>query len=683
MSTEASHNFRKVLASENWQQSLGSFAEMADLTIKAVGADGTVVGRSFGERNLCRLIRSNGKGLASCQSQCGRQIARCIKEGRNTTFTCYAGLHCFCLPLKGKDQVIGAIFGGKILTDPPDIPRYIELAEQCGLDHERLFRSIGQLRIGKAQELKIAVEYLTAVSETLLVEHNRSQDYAQSVSRLFTLFHLGNDLNLVVDNHELYGLIINSLSILFDLQGCSLMLLDPLEEFVVTHSSEGPSLQGLSAVRGSVKTGIMEQVFREHTAVYTDDQIQIEKSGFGEDIFSVYAFPLHFGQRIGGVICIFNSRLREEEVTMIQAFCDLAAMSIQNVKLRLHLKNRIGEITYLGVMSSEVGEVRDIEELFHLILDRSTEIVKAEQASLMILDEASKEIAVKACKGLPKNIMQTLRLKKGEGISGKVIETGTPLVVRDIEQDPRTHQKKKGRYKTKSFISIPLMLKDMPVGALNISDKSSGDVFNEDDLKIIKIFASQAVNAMERVQLYQRSKEMEQVLITDHLTGLLNRRYLFERVTEEVTRAARHNHTISLMMIDVDDFKFYNDKNGHLAGDDALRSLAALFRDTVRNIDFVARYGGEEFTVVLPQTSKNEAIVIGDRLRKEVEKFYFPYEEDQPLGNFTISIGLATYPEDANDVKELIGAADKALYRAKGSGKNRLSLFKAPGRTAE
>jgi diguanylate cyclase (GGDEF)-like protein len=301
----------------------------------------------------------------------------------------------------------------------------------------------------------------------------------------------------------------------------------------------------------------------------------------------------------------------------------------------------------------------------------------------MIQDEASKERAVKACKGLPKNIMQTLRLKKGEGISGKVIETGTPLVVRDIEQDPRTHQKKKGRYKTKSFISIPLMLKDMPVGALNISDKSSGDVFNEDDLKIIKIFASQAVNAMERVQLYQRSKEMEQVLITDHLTGLLNRRYLFERVTEEVTRAARHNHTISLMMIDVDDFKFYNDKNGHLAGDDALRSLAALFRDTVRNIDFVARYGGEEFTVVLPQTSKNEAIVIGDRLRKEVEKFYFPYEEDQPLGNFTISIGLATYPEDANDVKELIGAADKALYRAKGSGKNRLSLFKAPGRTAE
>ena len=111
--------------------------------------------------------------------------------------------------------------------------------------------------------------------------------------------------------------------------------------------------------------------------------------------------------------------------------------------------------------------------------------------------------------------------------------------------------------------------------------------------------------------------------------------------------------------------------------------MTAVIRDTVRNIDFVARYGGEEFTVVLPQTSKEEAMVIGERLRKEVENFYFPYEENQPLGNFTISIGLATYPEDARNLKGLIDSADKALYGAKDIGKNQLRIYGVSGESSE
>ncbi|MDX1763692.1 MAG: diguanylate cyclase [bacterium] len=673
-----SSRLNRLFASDNWQKALASFSEMAELTIKAVGSDGRLIGRSFGERNLCRHLRSTRTGLANCRSQCGRRIAGSIRQGQKTVFTCYAGLECFCTPLRADGRVIGALFGGKILTDAPDASRYVKLANECHLDHNLLFGAMGELRIGKSEELYHAMNYLNAVGETLIGEFEQSRNYAQSVSRLFTLFHLSNDLNMVMDSHELHGLIVNSLSILFDLKGCSLMLLDSTGKSVVTHSSDGPAEWRVSGFRGDTSKGILGQVFKDHAAVMTADPLQIENAGFSEAVTSLYVFPLHFGEKIGGVVSVFNSELTDGEISMIQAFCDLSVMSLQNLELRQHLKNRIGEITNLGIMTSEVGEVREIEELFHLILNRSTEIVKAEQASLMILDRTTKELAVKACKGMPENIMQTLRVPQGEGITGQVVANGTALLVKDIEQDPRTHQKNRGRYKTKSFISIPLIMKNEPVGALNMSDKSTGEAFNEDDLKIIKIFASHAVNVMERVQLYERSKEMEQVLITDHLTGVLNRRYLYERVTEEITRAQRHGHEISLMMIDVDDFKFYNDHNGHLAGDDALRSVAAIFRDTVRTIDFVARYGGEEFTVVLPQTSLQEAVTIGERLRKEVEKFYFAHEEKQPLGKFTISIGLATYPQDGKTIKELIDAADKALYRAKAGGKNRLTLFSEP-----
>jgi len=661
--------------SESWRRSLEGFARITDLTVKCIGAKGTIIGPPMVERNLCRLIRRSQKGLARCRAHCGRRIARSLRTGRGEIFTCYAGLHCFSVPLKREGEVIGGIFGGKILADAPVIARYVKMADTFQLDHAGMFKAIGELRIGKVQELREAMKYLASLGEALIAPAVRMRRFGRNVSRLLTLFHLGNDLNLVRDSRELYGLIINSLSILFDLEGCSLMLLGSQESSLVTQSFFGPESWDLPHFRTPIDQGIIARVFREHKPVYTRDRFQIVRSGFNEKIEQVYAFPLHFGRKIGGVINIYNSSLSEDEIPMIHAFCNLAVMAIQNVDLRKNLDNRVLEISNLGLMTHEVGKTRELDGLFQLILNRSTEMVKAEQASLMILDEATKELTIKASKGVPEYLTRTLHLKKGEGVAGKVLEKAVPLLVTDIEREPRLGLHKKMRYKTRSFISIPLVLKDEPIGVLNITDKISGEVFNEDDLKIIKIFASQAVIALERTKLYERSKEMEQVLITDHLTGLLNRRYFFERVTEEITRAERHSYPLSLMMIDVDDFKWYNDQNGHLAGDDALKSVSALLRDTIRNIDFVARYGGEEFTVVLPQTTKEEAVVIGERLLTEVEKFYFPYEENQPLGKFTISVGLATYPEDARKVKALIHAADQALYRSKETGKNRLHLY--------
>ena len=178
----------------------------------------------------------------------------------------------------------------------------------------------------------------------------------------------------------------------------------------------------------------------------------------------------------------------------------------------------------------------------------------------------------------------------------------------------------------------------------------------------------------EQKKAEERSQKMEKILILDDLTGLLNRRFLFKRTVKELADAERHGHSLSLLMFDVDDFKLYNDRNGHLAGDAALRSLAAVVRNTVRNMDYVARYGGEEFTAVFPMTNKQSAAVIGRRLQQQVEQFLFPFKEHQPLGNMTVSLGLATFPEDAHDMESLIEAADQALYQAKAAGKNRLCL---------
>ncbi len=158
---------------------------------------------------------------------------------------------------------------------------------------------------------------------------------------------------------------------------------------------------------------------------------------------------------------------------------------------------------------------------------------------------------------------------------------------------------------------------------------------------------------------------------TDPMTGLNNVRQLWISIERELERARRYGHFCSLAMIDIDFFKNYNDRHGHLQGDEVLKKVGELFRENLRTSDIAVRYGGEEFIIIMPETGKELALVVGEKLRKAFEEYSFPYEETQPGGALTISMGIATFPKDAATSRELIDKADKALYRAKDAGRNR------------
>lgn len=183
---------------------------------------------------------------------------------------------------------------------------------------------------------------------------------------------------------------------------------------------------------------------------------------------------------------------------------------------------------------------------------------------------------------------------------------------------------------------------------------------------------SQAFNYMVETLSENQEKLMERVN-TDSLTGLYNHRYFQERLTDEVARASRYEHQISLLMIDIDFFKIFNDTQGHPAGDEALRSLAEILRASTRTIDIIARYGGEEFSVVLPETGAEEAMTIAERIRHTVEDSGLA-EADCEV-RLTVSIGLASYPAQCLDKQALMAAADTALYQAKARGRNVVSVY--------
>ena len=167
----------------------------------------------------------------------------------------------------------------------------------------------------------------------------------------------------------------------------------------------------------------------------------------------------------------------------------------------------------------------------------------------------------------------------------------------------------------------------------------------------------------------EKAGEFEQLSVTDALTGLLNRRYIEERLMEEIKRSNRHGFPMSFMMLDVDNFKSYNDAHGHPAGDAALKLVANVIRETLRGADVAARFGGEEFSILLPQTTGEEAVAIAERIRSNIEHADFPHRR------VTTSIGVASCSAELCVSADLVSAADKALYEAKRRGRNRVVTF--------
>ncbi|MBN1350253.1 diguanylate cyclase [candidate division KSB1 bacterium] len=171
-------------------------------------------------------------------------------------------------------------------------------------------------------------------------------------------------------------------------------------------------------------------------------------------------------------------------------------------------------------------------------------------------------------------------------------------------------------------------------------------------------------------ELEEAHKQLRKLAITDGLTGLYNFRYFKDQLSQELNRGRRHKLRVSVVIIDIDYFKHYNDTHGHPAGNIVLKTIANLLRGNIRNIDIAARYGGEEFSLILVESDKKAAGIVAHKIKKLVEDYPFSYQETQPNGKLTISMGVATFPDDGFDPDELVNVADKRLYKAKENGRN-------------
>ncbi len=347
----------------------------------------------------------------------------------------------------------------------------------------------------------------------------------------------------------------------------------------------------------------------------------------------------------------------------------------------VELQKSLYNISILYNISQAVNFIDDLKRLLQVILSKALVTLEAEKGSLMLYDYTSNSLQVKVVYGLAdkrveeninNGLIQCSQIKAGEGVAGTVFLEKKAIITNLGSNDPR-FVNKDSLPNVQSLLCVPLIAKGETIGVINISNKKNNKLFNQKDLEFMTSLSNQAAIAIDNAKLYELATK-------DGLTKLYISRHFYTLLENEIRRCSRYKHKMSLLMLDIDNFKNINDTYGHLIGDQILRELSNEISQTVRKIDIPARYGGEEFIVILPETTKEDAVIIAERLRVNISKIKVKAKEDTYISP-TTSIGVCQYPMDGEDAKTLINSADTALYHSKHNGKNIVSLFGETGCT--
>ncbi len=298
-------------------------------------------------------------------------------------------------------------------------------------------------------------------------------------------------------------------------------------------------------------------------------------------------------------------------------------------------------------------------------------------------DDEGKRLYPVSASGMPNiDLMKSVTFALGEGITGMVAETGAPLVVDSLAHESRVRLRElldssetlPAFLSQGSMLSVPMLYQGRSVGVMDFFCPEE-NAFDQEHVTLLHAVGAQAAVALVNANLYEATLELA---ISDPLTGLMNRRAMERRIDSEITRAQRFPSPLAVLMIDVDFFKDYNDRMGHVLGDQALKQIAHCLQASVRKVDGVARFGGEEFCLILPQTDEKNAVEVANKLCEAVKNLDVRGARKQQMGHMSISVGVAIYPKDLPTGLDdspsllLVNAADKALYFAKRQGRHRV-----------
>ena len=334
---------------------------------------------------------------------------------------------------------------------------------------------------------------------------------------------------------------------------------------------------------------------------------------------------------------------------------------------------RVQQLNTFNEIGKALTSTLDLKEVLNIVMEKISETLTSKNWSLLMIDEEKDDLYFEIVVGEGADNIKDVRLKLGEGIAGWVAQEGKPVLVLDVNKDPRFSNKvdRSSHFETKSVVCVPMKSKGKCLGVIELINEVEDGAFGEEDLLMLMILADYTAIAIENANYL---KEVQELTITDDLTKLYNSRHLASFLDYEVERARRYDMHLSLIFFDLDKFKDVNDTHGHLIGSKLLQEVGSVIYTTLRKVDMACRYGGDEFVIVLPQTTKEQAYRTTEKLRDLINKHLFMQDENLNL-NITASFGIASYPDDANSKADLINLADQAMYRVKTDTRDGIASF--------
>jgi len=502
----------------------------------------------------------------------------------------------------------------------------------------------------------------------LAIEHSRLIEESQNKTRMFSI--LGDIGLALTSSFNIVEIMKNFLSTATEITnadaGSLILLRDSHPGTSISYDYiDGMKEPDIHQSSTQHETGFFKEITRTKKNLVIPDisaSISVDLSDFGKKEGALLGIPLLSKEKPMGILYVYTRRPRlfsKEETDYLTILCSHAAVALENSRLYDTIAREAKETAILYEISQSFISSLDFDKLLDNILKRIIDTFGYLNLAVFLVAEEKQELKMRSYINYPEYV-QNMKIKIGEnGITGHVAATKEIYYTPDVRKDPYYI---KGVKEAMSEVCFPLLIGDRVIGVLDVESPEL-DGFSPDQIKLLSTLSAQIAIALENSRLFEEATKMS---LTDPLTGLPNRRSFEMTLNNEIKRSDRYRRSFAVIMVDYDNFKVYNDKFGHPAGDEILKRFSQLMKESIRDVDFLGRYGGDEFVMVLPETETIFAGEVADRMRKKIAAQAL----DPPV---TISIGIATFPKDTRDRNELIRLADQASYESKQFGGNRIS----------
>lgn len=629
-----------------------------------------VVAKNVMSGQLCGLCGVT----ASCGKSCTLPLEDALREAlsRNVPIIgrCPLGLLGFAIRLPDPAMANRCLIAWGVRTSSINLFYLESMSRSTGVKPFTVLDSLGSLPVVELNEVRDTADRVHRILPSTLSSNIHNQLLETAVSRLNSVVGISTQLDRGKSLDEVISLLSESFGVLFDCQQIAVA--------IAGHDNEAFCVRGtwgLPSDLGQASAGALHKLMSDHPGERSL-RLVAETGELFHDLQAQSAtfLPLMAGTELLGCILLPELELQPRDALLAEILAGRAASRL------LQLRNEASQYSdsslpaRLMAMTTAMLEVRAENELHAKILSTAASFLGASAGSLMIFDESGHTLRIVASLGLNEHILKSLNIKIGEGIAGKVAATGVPIVVNDIETDSRVATTNRARYRTKSFISAPFRGGEKVLGVLNLSDKEGHEIFTENDLQLLSLLLGQAAMVLERAQARLRTEILVNLSAVDPVTNLYNRSFLDKRLAEEINRSQRQSLQFTIVLVELDHLSLYASICGSAAAAAVTIKTVAAINRSARQMDVVCSFNSETFCIILPGTLEKDAIPVAERIRKAASRMKIPGEESLPSGKISASIGLATFPADAQDSDGLLAAAMDAVYRAKAEGRDCIVL---------